>query len=255
MLLDPAAENLRHGYTLDDLDRLTRTVLVIDRWRTDINTADRYAAIHFAITEQILTADEPPTSGDLIACGRQATNRYVRTEMHHHGYDQRDVAAGPGALPGFQRYWQQSGRTPWDERLVELLTLAQIWPRLTLAQQQAVMALALAGDHQEAAESMGLTLVAFSGRLKTARNRVFQLWHEHETPPRRRRRDKRVLTRSGTWHGRQLLTEKDIERLRDRRTAGATLRDLVAETGYSAGALCNLLNGKRRPAPDRQEAA
>jgi hypothetical protein len=160
LTLDPTTEVLRHGYTLDDLDRLTRTVLVIDRWRNDINTVDRYAAIHFAITEQILTADEPPTTGDLIACGRQAANRYVRTEMHHHGYDQRDTAAGPGALPGFLRYWQQSGRTPWDDRLVESLALAQIWPLLALAQQQAVMALALTGDHQEAADSLGLTLIA-----------------------------------------------------------------------------------------------
>lgn len=255
MLLDPTAEILRHGYTLDDLDRLTRTVLVIDRWRTDINTADRYAAIHFAITEQILTADEPPTSGDLIACGRQAANRHVRTEMHHHGYDQRDTAAGPGALPGFQRYWQQSGRTPWDERLVESLSLAQIWPLLTLAQQQAVMALALTGDHQEAADSLGLTLIAFSGRLKTARNRVFGLWYEHEAPPRRRRRDQRIVSKSGTSRGRRLLTVSDLERLRSQRAGGATLQALSDETGYSKAGLCNLLNGKRKPAPDRQEAA
>lgn len=246
---------LRHGYTLDDLDRLTRTVLVIDRWRNDINPADRYAAIHFAITEQILTADETPTRGDLIACGRQAANRYVGAEMHHHGYDPRDTSAGPGALPGFLRYWQQSGRTPWDERLVESCALAQIWPRLTLAQQQAVMALALTGDYQEAADSLGVTLTAFDGRLKTARRRIFQLWYEHETPPRRRRRDKRVLSRSGTWQDRRLLTESDLERLRGQRAAGATLRALAAETGYSAGALCKLLTGKRKPARDRQEAA
>lgn len=249
----PNATPLRHGYTLDDLDRLTRTVLVIDRWRTDINPADRYAAIHFAITEQILVADEPPTASELIACGRQAANRYVGAEMHHHGYDPRDTAAGSGALPGFLRYWQQSGRTPWDERLVESLAIAQIWPLLTLAQQQAIMALALTGDHQEAADSLGLTLGAFAGRLKNARRRVFELWYEHETPPRRRRLDKRVLTRSGAWQGRRLITESDLDRLRSQRAAGVTLRALAAETGYSAGALCNLLTGKRKPARDRQE--
>ncbi|MFG2532769.1 hypothetical protein [Streptomyces sp. NPDC048516] len=254
MSLNPITEILRHGYSLDDLDRLTRTALVIDRWRNDINTADRYAAIHFAITEQILTADQPPASGDLIACGRQAANRYVRTQMHHHGYDQRDAAAGPRALPGYQRYWQQSGHTPWDERLVESLTLAQIWPHLTLAQQQAVMALALTGDHQEAADSLGLTLTAFSGRLKKARGRVFALWYEHETPPRRRRRDQRIVSKSGACRGRRLLTMSDLERLRGMRAVGATLQALSEETGYSAGALCNLLNGKRKPAPDRPES-
>ncbi|MEE4419487.1 hypothetical protein [Streptomyces bugieae] len=138
---------------------------------------------------------------------------------------------------------------------MESLTLTQIWPLLSLAQQQAVMALALTGDHQEAADSLGLTLIAFSGRLKNARRRVFQLWYEHETPPRRRRLDKRVLTHSGTWQGRRLLTESDLERLRSRRNNGATLQALSEETGYSKAGLSNLLAGKRKPARDRQEAA
>jgi hypothetical protein len=238
---------LRHGYSLRDLDQLARLVIAIDRWDRG-DTQERHDAVLYAITEHLLTVDDRPTPRDLVNLGLAASNRHVAGEMHHHGYDPRYVDRGSGALPGYLRYWQTTGHTPWDERLVEHVALAQIWERLTLAQQQAVMALATTGDHQEAADSLGLTLVAFAGRLKKARDRVYALWHEHETPPRRRGRDKRVLSRSGAWRGRRLLTEADVDHLRELRAQGATYRDLAAETGYSAGALCNLLRGRRRPA-------
>jgi hypothetical protein len=223
-------------------------VLTIDRWRTDLDVADRYAAILDALTDHLMAADEAPTRGDLIRVGLRASNRHVKQEMHHHGYDPQRSDLGPGTLAGFQRYWQRSGHSPWDDRLVERLAIHQIWPLLTVAQQQAVMALALTGDHEAAADMLGLTLGAFSGRLKNARRVVYGLWHEHETPPRRRRMDKRVLSRTGTWQGRRLLTERDLDDLRARIADGETRRDLASEVGYSPGALSNLLNGKRRAA-------
>lgn len=241
----PADEPLRHGYTYRQLTRHARMAIALDRWHTG-DTTDRYHAALAAIVETVLTADDRPTPRQLVDLAVRASNAHVADEMHHRGYDPRNPAAGPGSLPGYLRYWQQTGRTPWDERLVERMAIAQIWPELTLAQQQAVMALALTGDHEQAAASLGLPRTAYAARLRNARLAVAALWHQHETPPARRRRDKRVLTRTGQWQGRRLLTEHDLDRLRQRRTGGATYRQLAAETGYSAGALCNLLNGKRR---------
>ncbi|MFC5144247.1 hypothetical protein [Streptomyces aureoversilis] len=247
MNASPTAANLWHGYSLRDIDSLSRLVIVIDRWSNAMDTRDRQDAARFAITEYLITADEAPTRQDLVRLGRAAANRHVATEMRYHGYDPCHVDRGQGGMARFQRYWQHTSHLPWDEQMVERLALAQVWPRLTLAQQQALMALAITGDHQAAADYLGLSLGAFSGRLRKARQRVLALWHEHETP-RRQAKDQRVLARSGTYRGRRLLTEQDLEALRDRRAAGATLRQLAAETGYSAGALCNLLKGKRRPA-------
>ncbi len=247
-MTDPTAVPLWHGYSLTDIDKISRLVIAIDRWSTAMETTDRQDAVRFAITEHLITARLAPTRQDLIRVGRAAADRYVATEMRYHGYDPRHIDHGQGGMVRFQRYWQGTGHMPWDEQLVERLALTQVWPRLTLAQQQALMALALTGDHRAAADQLGLPLPAFSGRLRKARRRVLARWHEHETP-RRPARDKRVLSRSGTYRGRRLLTEQDLEGLRDRRAAGATLRQLAAETGYSAGALCNLLRGKRRPAP------
>lgn len=250
-MTDPTTTNLWHGYTLTDIDQLARTVIVIDRWSNAMDTRDRYDAVRFAIIEHLITTEEAPTRQQLITLGRSAADEYVAAEMHHHGYDRRNIAAGQRALAGFLRYWQTTCRAPWDERLVERLALTQIWPQLPEHQQQAVMALALTGDHAAAAASLGVPLPTFSARLRKARLTVAAWWHEHETPPRRRM-DKRVLARSGQYRGRRLLTEQDLTGLRQRRAEGATLRQLAAETGYSAGALCNLLRGKRRPAAATQ---
>jgi hypothetical protein len=242
----PAHEPIRHGYTFHQLKQLARLAIARDHWRGS-DTTDRLDAALYVIAEEVLTAGDRPTPGDLIGRAIRASNRYVADEMRHHGYDPRNVAAGAAGLPGFRRYWQKSGHAPWDERVIERITLAQIWPQLTLAQQQALTALALTGDYQEAAHRLNLSREALAGRLHQARHRVNALWYEHETPPKRRRLDRRVLSTSGTSQARTLLTEEDLEHLRDRRSAGATLRLLATETGYSSGALSRLLNGKRRP--------
>lgn len=233
---------LRHGFAMRDLDRLARRALLMDRWPV-ADADERHDAVLHAITIAVLTADERPHSRDLVRLGLRASNRHVEQELRHRGW----TTSGAGTAPGFLRYWQTTGHTPWDERLIERLALAQIWPCLTAAQQRALATLAEVGDYQAAADALGLAWPAMAGRLHRGREVVAALWHEHETP-RRRTRDKRVLTRSGEWLGRRLLTDADVEALRDRRAAGATYRQLAVETGYSAGALCNLLRGRRRPA-------
>lgn len=250
--MNPTSTNLWHGYSLADIDKLATKVIQVDRWRKDLDTRDRHDAARYAITEHLLAAEQAPTRRELVDIGLRASDRHVADEMHYRGYDDRNLAAGSGALPGYQRYWQSSGRTPFDERVIERIALIQIWPRLTHRQQQAVMALALTDDHQAAAETLGLPLPAFSGRMLKARRRARALWHEHETP-RHVGRDKRVFNRAPTdGHGKRRLTEADLETIRNRRTAGgpgSTLRALAAEYGYTAGGLCNLLRGKKKPAP------
>lgn len=241
----PTATSLWHGYSLADIDRLARLVIAVDRWSMEAGVSDRLDAVRFAITEHLLTAAAKPAKQDLVAVGRSASDRYVGDEMRYRGYDRRNISGGRGALPGFQRFWQGNPRMPWEERLTECMSLSQIWPQLTAVQQQAVWAFALTGDHVAAAALLDITFTAYTARLHKARTVFAALWHEHETP-RRRRMDKRILARSGTYRGRPLLTEADLEALRVRRAAGATFRQLAEETGYSAGALCNLLNGKRR---------
>lgn len=249
--MNPTAVNLWHGYSLADIQQLATKVIAVDRWRKDQDIRDRRDAAAYAITEHLLTADHAPTRRQLVDIGLRASDRHVADEMHYRGYDPRNLAAGTGGLPGYQRYWQTTGRSPFDERVVEHVALTQIWPCLTGVQQQALMALALTDDHQAAADTLGIPLSAFSGRMLKARRRAQALWHEHETPARLPR-DKRLFNRAPIdGRGKRRLTEADLETIRDRRATkgpGSSLRALAAEYGYTAAALCNLLNGKRRAA-------
>ncbi|MFI9235818.1 helix-turn-helix domain-containing protein [Streptomyces sp. NPDC053079] len=237
-MTDPAAVPLWHGYTFRDIEQIARLVIAIDRWSHAMGTPDRYQAAQFAITERLLTAEAPPTRNDLINTGLRAADLYVQAEFQTHGFQ------GP---IGFARYWQTTGHVPWEEKLVECVALAQIWPRLTLAQQQAIMSLALTEDHQAAAVQLGLSPSGFAYHLANARKQAIALWHEHETP-RPLPKDQRIGNRSGEHRGRRMLTEQDLEAIRDRRAEGATIRDLAKEVGYSTSGLGNLLTGKRRPA-------
>ncbi|MGE7437556.1 hypothetical protein [Kitasatospora sp. NPDC001175] len=248
--MDPTREPLWHGYTYRDIDRISRLVITMDPYRTDLGSAthERCDAVQFALIEYLATCERRPSQKELLALGRNASHQHVRLEMHAHGMQRSEH--GGGVLPGFQRYWQASGRVPMDERVTERIAVWQIWPRLTLAQQRAVMALALTEDHQAAARTLGVPLGNYSSLLRSGRRRALALWHEHETP-RRLPRDKRVLNRAPVDStGKRRLTEAEVDALRDRRAAGATLAQLAVEVGYSKNGLCNLLRGKRRAAPD-----
>jgi hypothetical protein len=248
--VDPAREPLWHGYSYADIDAIARLVIRVDRYRTDLDAAERYRAIRFAVIEHLATAAERPAHQDLVKAGRRASDNHVRAEMHAHGWDPRRIEAGSGALPGFQRYWQSSGRVPIDERIVERVAVRQVWPTLTLAQRQAVMALALTDDHAAAAVQLGIPYSSYAARLRKARIRFHALWHEHETP-RRQVRDKRVLNRVAVdSRGRRRLTESEVAALRDRVAAGEKQYVLAAEVGYTPGGLSYLLRGLKKAAPN-----
>jgi hypothetical protein len=252
--VDPAVVPLWHGYSFADIDDIARLVIRVDRYRNDADSTERYLAIRFAVIEHLATATERPAHQDLVNAGRRGSDLHVRAEMHAHGWDRRRSDLGAASLPGFQRYWQGTGRTPIDERIVERIAVRQVWPTLTLAQQQAVMALALTDDHAAAARQLGIPLGNYSSRLRNARIRFHTLWHEHETP-RRPRRDKRVLNRVAVdSRGKRRLTESEIEVLRERVAAGEKQNALAAEVGYTPGGLSSLLRGLKKAAPDPEGA-
>jgi hypothetical protein len=247
---DPVRVPLWHGYSYADIDAVARLVIRVDRYRTDVDMEERFNAVRFAIIDHLATAADQPARQDLVNAGRRAADDYVREEMHAHGWDRRRLDLGSGGLPGFQRYWQSSGRVPLDERIVERLAVRQVWPTLTLVQQQAVMALALTDDHAAAAVQLGIPYSSYAARLRKARIRFHALWHEHETP-RRPRRDKRVLNRVAVdSRGKRRLTESEVAVLRDRAAAGEKQNVLAAEVGYTPGGLSYLLRGLKKAAPD-----
>lgn len=249
----PEADEIRHGYTLTDIDRLTRTAAATSRWHTAADADERHAVMWHAIVERVLTADDTPTRRDLLRAATDAVDAYVRAEMHHHGWDSRNLNNGAGGMSRFQAFWHSAEREPFEERVTDRIALSQIWPTVAEHHQQVLRVLAATNGHDPAATALGLTQTGYASRLRKARASVRGLWHEHETP-RHMPPDRRLFSRAGTDNfGRKCLTVSQVAELSARRHAGESVTALAAEVGYTRGALSMLLTGKKRPAPDPEE--
>lgn len=183
---------LRFGFTLADLNRLaTSATSHAGTYASD--GADRYQTAWSAIAEHLYAADHPPTERDLWHAGRDAIWAAIRDNQRTHGAPR---AGGGGDMPQFVRYWfDHATVTPsCEERVVERLALAQIWPRLTDAHRAALAAYAAKGNAACAAKALKISDTAFNSRLQRARQTAADLWHEHETVARNRRRDFRART-------------------------------------------------------------
>ncbi len=245
-----------HGYSAAAIDDVARHAIALDRWRSG-DVEERTAVARFAIVEHLCTAEEPVTRRELIGVGLRAADRYVVREMHHHGWDIDNVAAGGGAMAGYQRYWQAGPGASPERGVVERAALAQIWPQLTPRQRQALEALRDAGDYAQAAASLGVTDGTFRVLISSARRRFLLWWHEGETPSKTWRTDRHLYSRDGMCRGKRQLTVSEVERLRDRYQdeEGPTLTVLAAEVGVHKSTLSALLRGRTRPAPDPVDEA
>lgn len=189
-----AAESaLPHGTTLAELHRLARlaagTINVAHG-----SAADRCQLAWAAIADALLAADTPPDPRRLVWAGRTAIYRAARDDWHHWGVSKRDPLAGVGSMRAFRVFWwPQVSPDPGPEGpVVERAAVAQIWPTLTDAQRQALLALATTGNYRAAAALLGISYQSLKDRLCAARRRFRRLWHEGETPSRPWGTDRRV---------------------------------------------------------------
>jgi hypothetical protein len=186
---------VRHGYTMADLEQMTRAALVADRsMAADIR--DRRDAAWSAIAEHLCAAEQPPSRQELIRVGWQAIYREVRDGYRHYGYADRAWDAGHASGPRFVAYWYRPIEPSHEERIVERLAVSQVLTRLSDVYRDAVVALATADDYMGAADLLGISYKALVARIGTARKSVQRLWHEGETPRRLRQTDRRVGSHS-----------------------------------------------------------
>jgi hypothetical protein len=189
---DPSADpELRHGYTLDHLTRLAHYAARHKLWEYTTNLTTRYELAFSAMAEQLYSSDEPPAPPELIHTGWRAIRQHHDSRRQFLGL----VEAGPdGPSRGFERYWRHvtaPAESP-EDRLIERLALAQIWPHLRPIHREGLAALAAHGDYDRAAESLGLTYRAFTSRISGARREFLALWHDGEKPSRIWVRDRRA---------------------------------------------------------------
>jgi hypothetical protein len=191
-----------HGYTLADLDQLTRGALKADRL-VALDYADRRDIACSAIAEHLCAAEEAPSRIELIQVGWQAIARTVRDGYRARGYQDGDYGLdGAPSMPRFMRFWGSGVTSSHEDGVVERVAVGQVLRTLPDIYRDAIVALAVGDDYMRAAELLGISYKALVARIGVARRSLLELWHEGETPHRTKRVDRRVEV-----HGQELATQ------------------------------------------------
>jgi DNA-directed RNA polymerase specialized sigma24 family protein len=183
-----------HGWTMRSLDQVTRAAVNNDRsMACDADT--RYNTAWSAIAEALCAAEEPPTWHDLFTIGWQAIYREVREMREVFGFKDRDGTTETASAPRYVQYWWQPPQRP-EEGAIERIAVGQILATIPEIYRDAVVALAVHGDYQAAAESLGLKYTAFTVRMSVARKQFRAAWYAPETAPPIKGTDRRIGSRT-----------------------------------------------------------
>lgn len=175
---------VRHGYSVEHLDRLARIAAKRAFGRTTADPLDRIDIAWTGIVEHLYEAVERPTTTQLLLAGTTAILDWDTATRRAHGVPHHRIWAGPGTMPQFARYWSQRSTPSPEDPIVERLSVHQIWPTLTPQQQESLTALAVHGTLALAAEAIGINYFTFWQRIKRARAAFLHAWHQGETPPK-----------------------------------------------------------------------
>ncbi|OLT13040.1 hypothetical protein BJF79_03835 [Actinomadura sp. CNU-125] len=194
----PPTGEVRHGYTLTDLEKMTRAAVVADRLLVgDIEY--RHGIAYSAIVECLYASEEPPDRGHLIRVGWQAIALDVRWSLRHAGYPDDGLPGDDTLRPRFLQFWEDHKIVPSPEaKVVETLAARQVVDTLSPIYRDALVALAVHDTYQAAAEALGISYVAFKARITVARKQVLANWFQGETPRRTNRADRRVARTGAT---------------------------------------------------------
>lgn len=241
------ATTLRYGYTLDDLNRIARTVVVANaQWWRGADRHDQVGIAFSAIAEHLYLADDMPNERELHTAGTAALVEDAKAYRHHHGL--RDGGHGlVGQAPRFAAYWYEPPADPWEDRVLERIAVAQIMPTLDEPLMQAVAALAALDDYAVAADALDLKYGTLTARINRGRKAFRQHWYAPETAPATRGTDRRVGSRTAVERthcseGHEFTPENTY------------WRPSWKGPKYSPSKYCRICQGERR-AENKQKAA
>lgn len=173
--------HVAYGYTMGDLYDIAVYAVRTDFVRPGIEWDERVAAAWSAVATELFLCENPPQRNQLVMAGRAASSDVIDQNMRHHGRDKRASKLGETRV-NFERFWTHLPGASIDDRVVDRVSLAQIWPRLDEPHRHALFALAIHGDYAVAAEWLGLRYYTFCARVRSGRIAFLRLWHEGESP-------------------------------------------------------------------------
>lgn len=172
---------IAHGYSLRQVNGLAVHAAKLCNWVNGMEMTHRAETAWSAIVEHLQLSHTRPEETELIAIAWKEMKRRHYQDLRTHGLGGQDRSMVSRA---YLRYWtSESAPThSHEDRIVDTLALAQIWPRLTQTQRDVLRALAQHDDRSRAARSLGMTRDRFNTALSRARTAFREFWHEHETP-------------------------------------------------------------------------
>lgn len=168
---------LRHGITMDDVDRAARSASRRFGVYRLFGAAELYDQAWSGAVTALYEAEDP--TWFTIYRGAVTALTQERDAVLHH--------IGLRAPKRFDMYWH-ARVTPFpDDRICERLALAQVLPMLTELERTTLVTLAAHGNVTFAAAALGMATASFHQNRRRAQRKVDTLWYEGETPPPRRR--------------------------------------------------------------------
>lgn len=184
---------VRHGYTLAELDGLARYAVAADRLMA-MSATERFDIAWSAIALRLCEDETAPSRSELVQAGWQAIARHVRDGLRQRGYRDgtRDWSSAQPTMPRFVQFWGSPVTPSPEDGVVERLATRQVMTVLSGRYRDAIVALAVHDDYMAAAAALGINYKAFGMRIASARRAINRVWHEGETPRQVRRTDRRV---------------------------------------------------------------
>lgn len=172
---------IAHGYTLKQINGLAVHAAKLCNWVNGMELTDRAVSAWSAIAEHLQLSYSRPEETELVAIAWKAMKTQHYKDLRTHGMGGQDRSMVSKA---YVRYWttESAPTHSHEDRIVDTLAMAQIWPQLTRLQRDVLRALADHDDRETAARSLGMTRDRFNTALAQARIAFRKLWHEHETP-------------------------------------------------------------------------
>ena len=136
---------IAHGFTLKQINGLSVQAAKLCNWVNGMEMTHRAVTTWSAIVEYLQLSYSRPEETELIATGwkEMKTQHYKDLQAHGLGGQDRSVVS-----KAYTRYWttESAPTHSHEDRIVDTLAMAQIWPRLTSLQRDVLRALA---DHDD----------------------------------------------------------------------------------------------------------
>lgn len=174
----PRQVEIRHGYTMADLDQAAR-IAMSRSIGPGLDYTDRYQAAWDGGVDHLLGADHPPDRQDLISAATRSLAGEWTAYRRRHG-----IADAGGVGPRFVAFWTVVD-DPVTDKILDRMALVSVWRSLDQKDRDVIAAMGMLGTRTRAADALGMDRDYYNERLRNARRRALRMWFAPDAAPLR----------------------------------------------------------------------